>query len=75
MSVPAKHREVGVSQCAARPVEGVSVPVLGVLEPHVDVDGAGGPLLETQLGHVGPDSQGPMDFSVYITPGSRNCVF
>ena len=47
MSVAAKHREVGVSQGAARPVEGVPVPVLGVFEPHVDVDGAGAPLLET----------------------------
>ena len=71
MSVAAKHREVGVSQSAPGPVEGVSVPMLAVLEPHVDVDGAGAPLLETQLSHVGPDSQGSVYFSVHITPGSR----
>ena len=46
MSVAAKHWEVGVGQSASCAVEGVPVPVFRVLEPHVDVDGAGAPFLE-----------------------------
>ena len=61
MSVAAKHGEVGVGQGAPGPIEGVPVPVLPVLEPHVDVDGAGASLLEPQLGHVGPNCQGAVD--------------
>ena len=69
MSVAAKHREVGVGQGAAGPVEGVAVPVLPLLEPHVDVDGAGAPLLEAQLGHVGPDSECSVNLSVDLSSG------
>ena len=68
MSVPAENWEVGVGQCSTDAVEGVPVPVLPVLEPHVDVDGAGAPLLEPQLGHVGPDGQGAVDLCVHVNP-------
>ena len=69
MGVSAVDGEVGVGEGPAGAIEGVPVPVLAVLEPHVDMDGTAGLLEELQLGHVGPHTQGRVDLTVHLLPG------
>ena len=72
VDVSAPHREEGVGQRAAEPVEGIRVAVIADLELDVDIHvvlaGAAHrpPVLEGEGSHPGPHRQGPGYLRLHI---------
>lgn len=75
MSVSSEHREEGVRQGPALPVEGIPVPVLALLEPDVNVDAAGVLPGEGEVSVLTPDVERLLDLGVHVSlgepPGGR----
>ena len=69
MSISAEHRKKRMSQCAARSIEWVSISMLSLFKPDLDVNLAGFLLDKIEIRVLRPNLQSFFDFPIDVTFG------